>query len=468
MNQNNVSVFQQIFERYEDDPVGFCTDILGVEPQEWQAELLRAVANPEVRQASCVSGHGTGKSSAASWAMIWHMLTRYPQKTLVTAPTSGQLYDALFAEFKTWIKKLPDALQQQLIVKQDRVELAGAPSESFCAAKLSRPEQPEALAGAHSENILLIADEASGVPEQVFESALGSTSGSNSTFLLLGNGVRSSGFFYDTHHRLKPYWTTFRISCLDSPLVSPAYVEEMRLKYGGEESNAFRVRVLGLFPKSDDDTVIAMEHVELARHRKVYQPRETPIIIAADIARFGDDSTVAVVRQGRRVLEVHSWKKLDLMQTSGRLVELYQRDWYLPVEEILVDSVGLGSGVLDRLRELGLPARGVNVGEAPSMSEKYANLRAELWFELADWFKGEVSIPDNEELVRDLVATRYNYRSNGTLAIESKAETKKRLGHSPDFADALMISMSSRAIDARGQYRRHKVRTKKRMVANVC
>lgn len=468
MNQSNVSVFQQIFERYEDDPVGFCTDILGVEPQEWQAELLRAVANPEVRQASCVSGHGTGKSSAASWAMIWHMLTRYPQKTLVTAPTSGQLYDALFAEFKTWIKKLPEPLQQQLIVKQDRVELAGAPSESFCAAKLSRPEQPEALAGAHSENILLIADEASGVPEQVFESALGSTSGSNSTFLLLGNGVRSSGFFYDTHHRLKPYWTTFRISCLDSPLVSPAYVEEMRLKYGGEESNAFRVRVLGLFPKSDDDTVIAMEHVELARHRKVYQPRETPIIIAADIARFGDDSTVAVVRQGRRVLEVHSWKKLDLMQTSGRLVELYQRDWYLPVEEVLIDSVGLGSGVLDRLRELGLPARGVNVGEAPSMSEKFANLRAELWFELADWFKGEVSIPDNEELVRDLVATRYNYRSNGTLAIESKAETKKRLGHSPDFADALMISMASRAIDARGQYRRHKVRTKKRMVANVC
>ena len=102
------------------------------------------------------------------------------------------------------------------------------------------------------------------------------------------------------------------------------------------------------------------------------------------------------------------------------------------------------------------------------MSEKYANLRAELWFELADWFKGEVSIPDNEELVRDLVATRYNYRSNGTLAIESKAETKKRLGHSPDYADALMISMASRAIDARGQYRRHKVRTKKRMVANVC
>ena len=198
----------------------------------------------------------------------------------------------------------------------------------------------------------------------------------------------------------------------------------------------------------------------------MYQPRETPIVIGADIARFGDDSTVAIVRQGRKVLEVHSWKKLDLMQTAGRLVDLYQRDWYLPIEEILIDSVGLGSGVLDRCRELGLPARGVNVSESASMSEKYANLRAELWFQLADWFKGEVSIPDNEDLVRDLVATRYNYRSNGTLAIESKAETKKRLGHSPDLADALMISMSSRAIDARGQYRRHRIK-RNRAAVNV-
>ena len=154
------------------------------------------------------------------------------------------------------------------------------------------------------------------------------------------------------------------------------------------------------------------------------------------------------------------------MQTTGRLVELYQRDWYLPVEEVLIDSVGLGSGVLDRARELGLPARGVNVSESPSMTDKYSNLRAELWFTLADWFKQEVSIPDNEDLVRDLVATRYTYRSNGTLAIESKAETKKRLGHSPDLADALMLSMSSRAVDARGQYRRHKIKRAKR-VANV-
>jgi len=459
----NILDFQR---RYRTDPVGFVEEVLGVTPQPWQASLLRDVANPEIKAISAVSGHGTGKSSAASWAMIWHILTRFPQKTLVTAPTSGQLYDALFAEFKSWIKQLPEVLREQLSVKSDRVELVASPSESFCAAKLSRPEQPEALAGAHSTNILLIADEASGVPEQVFESALGSTSGEHSTFLLLGNGVRSAGFFYDTHHSLKKHWKTYRISCLDSPLVSESYVESMRIKYGSEDSNQFRVRVLGLFPKSDDDTVIGMHEVELARQRTVYQPRETPIVIGADIARFGDDSTVAIVRQGRKVLEVHSWKKLDLMQTAGRLVELYQRDWYLPIEEILIDSVGLGSGVLDRCRELGLPARGVNVSESASMSEKYSNLRAELWFQLADWFKGEVSIPDNEDLVRDLVATRYNYRSNGTLAIESKAETKKRLGHSPDLADALMISMSSRAIDARGQYRRHRIK-RNRAAVNV-
>lgn len=460
------SNFLEFQARYKDDPVSFVSEVLGVEPQPWQANLLRDVADPAISSISAVSGHGTGKSSAASWAMIWHILTRFPQKTLVTAPTSGQLYDALFAEFKSWIKKLPDVLRELLVVKADRVELAFSPSESFCGAKLARPEQPEALAGAHSQHILLIADEASGVAEQVFESALGSTSGEHSTFLLLGNGVRSAGFFYDTHHRLKEHWKTYRISCLDSPLVSKSYVDSMRIKYGSEESTQFRVRVLGLFPVSDDDTVIAAGDVELARHRQIIQPKETPIVIGLDVARFGDDSTVAVVRQGRKVLEVHTWKKLDLMQTTGRLVELYQRDWYLPVEEVLIDSVGLGSGVLDRARELGLPARGVNVSESPSMTDKYANLRAELWFTLADWFKEDVSIPDNEDLVRDLVATRYTYRSNGTLAIESKAETKKRLGHSPDLADALMLSMSSRAIDARGQYRRHKIKRVRR-AANV-
>src|SRR5690606_6100281 len=272
--QNNP--FLDFIKRYRDDPVAFVREVLGVEPDPWQEKLLTWIAEGE-RRISVRSGHGVGKSTAASWAMIWYATTRYPVKVVVTAPTSAQLYDALFAELKRWIKELPPALQQLWDVKQDRVELKASPTEAFISARTSRAEQPEALQGIHSVHVLLVADEASGVPEQVFEAAAGSMSGENATTILLGNPVRGSGFFYDTHHRLSGQWKTMRVSCEDSPRVSKAYIQEMAARYG-EESNAFRVRVLGEFPLTDDDTVIPLELVEAAMQRDVETNPYAPIV----------------------------------------------------------------------------------------------------------------------------------------------------------------------------------------------
>jgi phage terminase large subunit len=126
--------------------------------------------------------------------MLWYFMTRSPVKVVVTAPTSSQLYDAMFAELKRWINAMPLPLQGLLTVKQERIEFNAAPTEMFISARTSRAEQPEALQGIHSENVMLVADEASGVPEQVFEAAAGSMSGHNAVTLLLGNPVRSVGF----------------------------------------------------------------------------------------------------------------------------------------------------------------------------------------------------------------------------------------------------------------------------------
>lgn len=181
---------QEFVLRYRDDPVLFVKEVLGAEPYDYQAEFLEAIANGE-RKMSVRSGHGTGKSTSASWAMLWFLLLRFPNKVVVTAPTSSQLFDALFAELKRWINELPPHLQQLLSVKSDRVELTSAASEAFISARTSRAETPEALAGVHSENVLLVVDEASGVPEKVFEAAAGSMSGHNATTLLLSNPTRS-------------------------------------------------------------------------------------------------------------------------------------------------------------------------------------------------------------------------------------------------------------------------------------
>tara|TARA_Y100000114_G_scaffold154151_1_gene175597 strand:+ start:961 stop:2337 length:1377 start_codon:yes stop_codon:yes gene_type:complete len=448
---------------YSDRPAEFVEDLLNVTPQDWQREVMQAVAEKH-RRLSIRSGHGVGKSSCASWLMIWYLLTRYPCKVVVTAPTASQLFDALFAEAKRWIKELPSPLRNLLEMKSDRIELAASPTEAFISARTSRSESPESLAGVHAEHVLLVVDEASGVPESVFEAAYGSMSGKNATTILLGNPTRSSGYFFETHTRLRDSWWTKKVSCEDSHLVSEDFIQEMEVKYGAD-SNAMRVRCYGEFPTAEDDTLISLHAVEQASKRTVEQPEGTAVVWGLDVARYGDDASVLCIRKNRHLVSLHSWKKLSLMELSGRVLDLLNSADE-PPDEILVDSIGLGAGVLDRLRELDIPARGVNVSESPAMADRYANLRAELWDLTKSWFGEEVQIPNDDSLIADLTAPRYFFNSSGKMIVESKAETKKRLGRSTDFADSLVLTFASSAAGASGQYRRRS-RGRRRNVGGV-
>jgi len=373
----------------------------------------------------------------------------YPNKVVVTAPTSSQLFDALFAELKRWINELPEGLQSILNTKSDRVEHTSAPAEMFISARTSRAETPEALAGVHSEHVMLVVDEASGVPEQVFEAAAGSMSGHNATTIMLSNPTRSSGTFFESQTRMADSWWTRRWSCVDSPLVSDEFVDEMRLRYG-EESNAFRIRVLGEFPLADDDTIIPFHLVEAATHRDVEVDIERKPVWAVDPARFGSDRTAFCKRVGNVITEVKSWRGLDLMQTVGRVMAEYEAlNPSARPSEILVDSIGVGAGVVDRLRELGAPVRGVNVAESPSMGETYNNLRTELWFKTKAWLEDRsCKVPKDDELLADLTSIRYSFTSSGKMAAESKDQMRKRGLRSPDLADAVCLTMASDAATA--------------------
>lgn len=437
--------FIEFIKKYRDNPVLFVREVLGVEPDEWQVEFLNAVACGE-RKISIRSGHGVGKSTGGSWAMLWYLLTRYPVKVVVTAPTSSQLYDALFAELKRWVKELPPAVQELLDVKQERIELKASATEAFISARTSRAEQPEALQGVHSDNVMLVADEASGVPEQVFEAAAGSMSGHNAVTILFGNPVRSSGFFFDTHNRLRGEWWTKRVSCEDSKRVSKEYIEEMKSRYG-EDSNAFRIRVLGEFPRSDDDTIIPMELLESAKNRDVVFNPDAEVVWGLDVARFGSDSSVLCKRKVNVVTDLTRWRNLDLMQLTGAVVAQYEgTDFKERPSEILVDSIGLGAGVVDRLRELGLPARGINVSESPALGQTYLNLRAELWHKAKAWLeKRDCKLPNNEDLIAELATVRYQFTSNGKIKIESKDDIRRRGMKSPDMADAFVLTFASDA-----------------------
>jgi len=435
---------------YKDDPVAFVREILGAEPFDYQQALLVDIANGE-RKISVRSGHGTGKSTTFSWAMLWFAMTRFPFKVVVTAPTSGQLFDALFAELKRWINELPEALRPILDVKNDRVSLIAAPSEGFISARTSRAETPEALAGVHSANVMLVVDEASGVPEQVFEAAAGSMSGHSAVTLLASNPTRSSGTFFETQTRLSGSWKCHHWSCAKSPLVSRDFIDEMKLRYG-EESNAYRIRVLGEFPLADDDTIVPFHLVDAAVHRDIEPDGQATVIWGLDVARFGSDKTALAKRQGNTITEINSWQGLDLMQTVGRVKAEYDG---LPMSvrpsEIMVDVIGMGGGVVDRLRELGLPVRGINVAESPSMKDTYTNLRAELWFKMRGWLEQRgAKLPRNEQLIAELTSIRYSFVSSGKMKAEGKDDMRKRGLASPDLADAVCLTLASDAATALG------------------
>jgi hypothetical protein len=433
--------FDDFIRLYRNDPVKFVRVVLQENPLKWQEELLRKIAAGK-RRISVRAGHGVGKSTVCSWAIVWVMCTRFPQKCVMTAPTAGQLFDALFSELKAQVNKLPPVLRDSFDVLSDRISLKAAPESSFASARTSSSERPEALAGIHSENVLLIVDEASAVPEPVFEAAAGSMSGHSACTILIGNPTRNSGLFYRTHHELSSDWDTMHVSCLDIPLVSKDFVEQIKATYG-EGSNAFRIRVLGEFAVADNDTLIAAELVDTAMGRDVPVDVSDGMIYGLDVARFGTDRSALCKRKGNVVMEVKSWGGLDLMQLVGAVVNEARTD--NPVE-ICVDTIGLGSGVADRLREMGYNVRDVNVAESSAMNPNANKLRDELWLAVKDWLATRtVRIPNDQTLRHELVAPRYNFSSSGKIVVESKDAMKKRGMRSPDLADAVCLTFAGNA-----------------------
>lgn len=427
----------------------FVREVFGATPDGWQASLLGDYGGGE-RRISVRSCHGPGKTAALAWCVCHQLLTRFPQKTVATAPTRGQLFDALFAEVLMWMNKLPQPLYDLFHYKSDRIELLSAPDRSFFSARTARRESPEALQGVHSDHVLLLIDEASGVDEAIFEAAIGSMSGHNATTIAASNPTKTSGFFYDTHHKLKHMWNTYHIGSKDSARVTEDFCLDVAARYG-IDSNAYRVRVLGEFPKADKDTIIPFYLVEAAAERDIIVSEDDTRVWGLDVARFGDDKSVLIERTAHSVEWAKEWQDLDLMSLVGRVK--YEYDQLLPShqpQEILVDVIGLGAGVYDRLKELDLPAKAVNVGESASLSDAYMNQRAELWFMCREWLdEKQCRInPELHQLRSELVVPKYEFVSDKRIKAESKDSMKKRGFDSPNHADALIMTFASYAIKA--------------------
>lgn len=439
------SQLSELIAEYKTDPEGFVYDVIKADPDEQQAEILRAVAQPGAH-VSVRAGHGTGKSSVESWIILWYLSCFDDCRIPCTAPSAHQLYDILWAEVAKWRGQMNTLFSQRLLQTQDKIVVRGQERNQFAIARTSRRDQPEALQGFHAENVLFVIDEASAVEDKVFEVAEGALSSAGSRVIMCGNPTRSDGYFFRSHTTDRAHWNCIHMSSERSRFVDKKWSEEMALKYG-KDSNVYRVRVLGEFPTQSDDTLIPIDWVTAAVGRDIDIQPAFRRIAGLDVARFGNDANGYVVRQGQVITKIAEWSHCDLMATCGRVAAAYREN--KEFDAVYVDVIGMGSGVVDRLQEMGVPAFGINVAESPSGANdgRFMRLRDQLWWAVREWFSGhgcriEPGLTLCDQLIAECSGVRYNLTSAGKTVIESKDDMKKRGMASPNLADSLCLTFA--------------------------
>ena len=426
-------------------PDRFCRDFLGLDQWTRQREILDALARHD--RVTVRSGHGVGKSTVASAAVIWFLMLHDPAIILTTAPTARQVDQVLWGEIRRLVHACP---YLRRLGKLNRTEWRLGPRRF--ALGLSTDES-DRFQGFHCPNILVVIDEAAGVDPEIYEAVLGVLTSRNAKLLLLGNPTRPSGFFYDSH-RPDSRFLRLRVSSLESPnvvhgreavpgLVTRAWVEERQEEWG-RASPVYRTRVLGEFPESATNALISLADLEDARAR-VVEPAG-PARLGCDVARYGDDESVIVVRRGARIVETQACRGEDLMTLTGRVIAT-ARDHRVADYRVFVDDAGLGGGVTDRLRELGRRVTAVNGGVTADNPDLFANVRAETWRRVAEAVRrGELSLAGApERMIADLAAPTYSFTSRGQIRLEPKQDVKRRLGRSPDYGDALALTYANPA-----------------------
>lgn len=456
--------------RFSLDPLGFVEEFFpwgegdladSTGPKDWQrdflAELGKHLQNPATRHQpfryAVASGHGIGKSALVAMVTNWGLSTMADCKVVVTANTDTQLRTKTWPEITKWFRMAinrhwfnPTATAvASTNVQHERTWRADAITWS--------ESNTEAFAGLHNKKrrIILIFDEASAIPDAIWEVAEGALTDEDTEIIWLafGNPTKNIGRFRECFGKFKHRWHHRQI---DSRTVEGTNKTEINqwIKDYGADSDFVKIRIKGEFPRSGVSQFIPSDIVEAARARDPEAFLSDPCIMGVDVARFGDDECVIVVRRGRDASSV-AWiclREIDTMQLAARIIEwakIHKPD------AIMVDGGGPGGGVIDRLRMMKQPVMEVTFGASPDGAQEtgdgaivYANKRAEIWGRMKAWLKGG-SIPDDPDLAAQLIGVEYGYRliaNKDAIQLESKKDMKKRGLSSPDRADALACTFA--------------------------
>lgn len=413
----------------------------------WQQWLIllqieNALAHKGKSKISVVSGHGIGKDATISMLIIWFLFCFKDAQIPCTAPTSELMHDVLWKELKLWLDRMPPQIAALYEWSTGYLRIKERPETWFARARTAKKEAPEALQGVHGDYVLIISDEASGVVDEIYRAAEGSLTGENVLVVMISNGTRNEGYFYDSHHTDAHNWENLQFSSEDSPIVKPAFIEGIEEKYG-RDSDEFKIRVSGGFPNSEQMDEKGWIPIILDNQVTVMH-NDFPFLskkkMGIDPAGGGDDLTVWVVRDKfiAKVVAVEKFSNtLGIARKTVELMELYDIDDC----DVYLDNFGEGANVA---KELALMPKRYNINalnwavEADDDST-YLNKRAECYFRTRDWLvKG--GIINNEELKKEIVKIKYKSNLRGKKQIMDKPTMRKVVGKSPDRSDALGLT----------------------------
>lgn len=319
--------------------------------------------------------------------------------------------------------------------------------------------------GHHQGSLMVIVTEAQGVEAGVWEGAFANLTGADSKFLVTGNPLEPSGRFYQVAN--SDNWQKVQIAASDHPnviegeevipgAVTRKFIRDMRDTFG-EGSSVYQARVQGEFPETGEQGLIRRSWLEHAaqrweRFQQSGEEIEEEPVVSVDVARFGPDSTAVAVRRGNLLEEIETWSKKDLMETTRLVIRVLNRvgvERYVSGRgrgEVIVDAVGLGSGVADRLDEEGYAVSAFKGSRKARDRDRFMNARAESWWALRDRLEaGEIMLPRDPELFDELLAVRWRASAGDKVRIESKDDMRDRIGRSPDRGDAVAMAMYSHA-----------------------
>ena len=452
MNKLNQEELNLVLETWAADHVLGLESLFSVNLTEQQKELVRLSDDQSARVAvsSCT---GSGKTAILSMLTFLYLMVLPDCRILITSPSYNQLVRVFYSELTKWHKKMPQQFQEFFNITREKVEYTNAKKFlQFASLVTSSVENSESLQGGHADNYVIFGDEASGISEDAFDILVGTLStGKGGRFILVSNPVRSSGRFYEIFNRDLGSWKKLYFSAFDSPNVNPDWIEEMRETYG-EDSDLYRMRVQGRFPRVGVAQFISAESVDDAV-RNILSPNSYmhfPKVMGVDIARFGDDSTVFTVRQGPKLLDFRVFKGLDTMEVASKVAE-YQA--MHGCAKIFIDSIGIGAGTFDRCRQLGLPVQEVIVSNKSTEPNIYCNLRSQVWGKMRDWLNNGADLPTSSRdkdtnLASQLTSMEYAYNGKMQVQLMSKKDLKKSGHPSPDIADSLSLTFADTVFES--------------------